>query len=273
MGKKKKNRIAPETMALPSGGVETHAHLDMERFSEDLAATLERARNCGVSHFGQVFLGPEQYHAGKALFDEHPDVFFMLGVHPHDAKTVSDDTLQAMKDIFRVEPRMKALGEIGLDFYYDKSPREEQCDAFRKQLALAKELELPVVIHSRDAFEETLDILEGMGFKGYPVLWHCFGEDVVAAQCILDNGWLLSIPGPITYKKNEIAQEAVVSIPLDRLVLETDCPYLAPEPWRGKRNEPAFLVFTAAKVAELKQVSPEDIWRASAKNALKFFRI
>ncbi|WP_126379210.1 TatD family hydrolase [Desulfovibrio ferrophilus] len=275
MGKKKnkKPRELPEALGLPTGGVETHAHLDMEPFAEDLDAVLDRAEACGVARIGQVFLGPEAYEKGRGLFESRPGVFFLLGVHPHDAKGWTDETLSAMRAAFASDSRLKAVGEAGLDYYYDYSPRDVQRRVFAAQLQLACEVDRPMVVHSRDALDETFEVLEAEGFKDRPLLWHCFGGDTAFARRVLDNGWMISIPGAVTWKKMDELREAVEMIPMDRLVLETDCPFLAPDPWRGKRNEPAFIGFTARAVAEAKGLPLEEIWRVTAENATRFFRL
>ncbi|CCO23302.1 TatD family hydrolase [Maridesulfovibrio hydrothermalis] len=271
--KKKKNRALPQTVGINISGVETHAHLDLEDFREDLPEVMARAKECGIGKIGNIFLGPKAYEANKGLFDDYPEVFFSLGIHPNNSDSCSDEDLEAMLRAFQSDKRLKAVGEIGLDFYWDRVPYDVQEDVFRKQLSLAQDLDLPVVIHSRDAHERTLEVLEDFGWSGRPLLWHCFGSDAETAQRILEHGWYISIPGPVTYKKNVEAQEAVKSIPVERLVLETDCPFLSPEPWRGKRNEPAFIVFTAAKVAELKGMDVNELWGRCAENAHKFFNL
>ncbi|WP_027721859.1 TatD family hydrolase [Maridesulfovibrio zosterae] len=270
---KKKNRALPQTVGITAPGVETHAHLDLDDFSEDLPEVMARAKECGVGRIGNVFLGPQAYEMNKALFDEYPEVFFLVGVHPNDADKFASTDIDAMRSAFQSDERLKALGEIGLDFYWDRVPGDVQESVFREQLELARELDLPVVIHSRDAHRRTLEILEDFGWSGRPLLWHCFGGDTETAQRIIEHGWYISVPGPITYKKNEIAQEAVKAIPVDRLVLESDCPFLTPEPWRGKRNEPAYVVFTAAKVAELKSMDVNELWSICAENAHRFFSL
>ncbi|MBU1002426.1 MAG: TatD family hydrolase [Proteobacteria bacterium] len=269
--KNKKPRELPEALGLPAGGVETHAHLDMEPFAEDLDAVLDRARACGVSRIGQVFLGPEAYEKGRGLFESRPGVFFLLGLHPHDAKDWTEAMLMAMRAAFALDPRLRAVGETGLDYYYDYSPRDVQRRVFAAHLELARELDLPVVVHSRDALDETFEVLEAEGFRNRPLLWHCFGGGPAFARRVLDNGWLISIPGAVTWKKSQELHEAVAMIPMDRLVLETDCPFLAPDPWRGKRNEPAYLGFTARAVAEIKGLPVEEVWRMAADNAVRFF--
>jgi TatD DNase family protein len=269
MGKKK--RPLPETLGLPSGGVETHAHLDMPPLRDDLDAVIERAARCGVSRIGQVFLGPQAYHAGHAAFAGHPGVFFLLGTHPHDAKDLTPDGLEATAAAFRADPRLRALGEIGLDYHYDLSPRETQRAAFADQLALARELDVPVVIHSREAWGDTMDILSDMGFHKRPLLWHCFTETVARMDEVVAHGWMLSLPGPVTYPKNEALREAAAAVPRDRLVLETDSPFLSPDPYRGKTNEPALLGFTALAVAALRGQEPAALWLEAAANAERFF--
>ncbi|MFW5735448.1 MAG: TatD family hydrolase [Oceanidesulfovibrio sp.] len=269
--KKKTPPPSPQSLGLPAGGVETHAHLDMEPLDADLDAVLERASAAGVSHVGQVFLGPDAYENGKGAFEGRDGVFFITGIHPHDAESVNGASLDALARAFRSDARIKALGEIGLDFYRDWSPFPAQHIAFREQLSLAREKDLPVVIHSRDAAEETLETLDDMGFSDRPVLWHCFGGGVDLANEIVSRGWLVSIPGTVTFPKNEAMRRAVAAMPLDALVLETDCPFLTPIPYRGKTNEPSYLAFTAAEVAHIRDIEPAVVWRAAARNAAGFF--
>lgn len=271
MGKKKKPRPTPESLGLPCVGVETHAHIDMEHFDEDREEVLARAKNAGVAQLGNVFLGPANYTANKGMFDAHPQVFFLLGVHPHDAAGCDADALAGMESAFKSDPRLKAFGEMGLDYYWDHSPRDVQRRVFREQLQLCKELDVPAVIHSRDADEDILRILHDAGFKDRPLLWHCFGRDKEFAKLVLANGWHISIPGTVSFKKSMDLKDSVTMIPMDRMVLETDCPYLTPEPYRGKRNEPAYLAFTAQAVATERAMDIVDVWTKCAENAQRFF--
>ncbi len=269
----KKNRPQPQDLHLPCIGVDTHAHLDLEALASDLETCLEGARKAGLAAIGNVFLGAAAYARNKALFTNTSRVFFILGNHPHDAASVDQEELSRIARALDIDPGIKALGEIGLDFYWDRSPRDRQREAFQAQLELARSKDIPVVIHSRDAEAETLRILLDMGFQDRPLLWHCFGEGPEAAARILGQGWILSIPGTVTYKKNHDLQAAVRTIPLERMVLETDCPFLAPEPYRGKRNEPAFTAFTAQAIAELRQEPVLRIWEETARTARGFFRL
>lgn len=271
MGHKKVARIDPLTQALPPGGVESHAHLDSTEYDQNREAILERAFRVGISAIGNIFLGTEEYESKKSLFASYPQVFYTLGIHPCDGLKCTPDCLEKIEEAFRGDNRLKAVGEIGLDFHWDDCPRELQLQAFSRQMELAKKLSRPVVIHCREAEKDCLTLLEAGGFSGYPLLWHCFGGDVSLAHRIISHGWHISIPGPVTYPANKNLREAVTKIPLGSLLLETDCPYLAPVPWRGTVNEPAYIVFTARAVAELRGMPPEELWQACGENARRFF--
>ncbi|MDE7372347.1 MAG: TatD family hydrolase [Desulfovibrio sp.] len=273
MGHKKPQRIDPLTVALPPGGVDSHAHLDGEEFDPDREAVLARAREAGVSGIGNVFLSPEAFADRRGLFADHPEVFFLLGIHPCDGEKCTPACLDSIAAAFAAEPRLRAVGEIGLDFHWDDCPRELQMAAFAAQLDMARALAKPVVLHCREAEAECLSILEARGFAGFPLLWHCFGGAPALARRILANGWHISVPGPVTYPANGALREAVAIIPEDRLLLETDAPYLSPVPWRGTRNEPAYTVFTARAVAAARGVAPEELWQACGRNARRFFGI
>lgn len=270
---RKKPRPLPRDLKLPPGGADSHVHLDMGSLAGSLDQVLARAGSCGISHLGHVFLGPDAYKKGKDLFKNHDQVFFILGVHPHEAKAFTPDAAGDIFSACKKDSGIKALGEIGLDFFYDYSPADLQEKAFRAQLEAAKQLDMPVVIHSRDAYRETVEILMDMGFRDGPVLWHCFGQGPDQAREITSFGWRLSVPGSVTYKKNHALREAVKIIDLNQLLLETDCPFLAPEPYRGKENEPALLGFTAMKIAEIKDMDPGGLWLKCGENCREFFNI
>ncbi|WP_428560780.1 MAG: TatD family hydrolase [Solidesulfovibrio sp. DCME] len=270
--KKSQPRPDPASLGLPPVGVESHAHLDMGEYdAETVDAVLDRALAAGVAAVGNVFLGPAAYVARREQFAGRPEVFFLLGVHPCDAATAGPGELAAMDAAFAADARLRAVGEIGLDYYWNPETAEKQKRLFREQLALARGLGLPAVIHSRAAEADTLAVLDDMGFRDRPLVWHCFGGDATLAGEILSRGWHLSLPGPVTYPKNVALAEAVASMDLSRVLLETDAPYLAPEPWRGKRNEPAFLAFTCLRVAALTGRDPADVWRLTGDNARRLF--
>jgi len=245
----------------------------MRDFSADLPATLEQAFACGVSHIGNVLLGIEEYYQGRERFAGYPQVFFILGIHPNESDQYGPDTIPHIRDLVRNDARVRAIGEIGLDFFRDACTPQTQEKAFRALLRLAREMERPVVIHSRDAAAATLAVLEEEQCKGYPLLWHCFDGDMALAEHILRQGWHLSIPGPVSYPANRALREAARNVPLERLLLETDAPYLAPLEWRGRRNEPAFTVFTAACIARERGMDTAELWASCGENARRFFSL
>ncbi len=258
---------------LPKIGIDTHAHLDLDNLLTDLSNVVIRAQKVGVEMIGNVFLGPEAYIKSHSLFYSYDQIFFILGIHPHEAKNATAESIEKMMQCFNNDSKIKALGEIGLDYYRNRSPRKDQLSIFKDQLKLARDRDLSVVIHSRAAEKETLKILLDMGFKDRPLLWHCFSKDYDFACELRQKGWLISIPGIVTYNKAELLQETVKQLSLKDFVLETDCPFLTPEPYRGIRNEPALTVFTAHKVAELLQEDVLRVWQHSSENARHFFKL
>ena len=273
MSKKEiKTRIAPTELGLPCTGADSHAHLDSEGLFDQLPAIMERAQAAGVAVIGQIFLSPAAYRSGRAAFAPYPHVYFVQGIHPCEAQMCTESVLAEMREAFQQDPRLRAVGEIGLDFYWEDCPHAIQEAAFRKQLALARELNLPVVIHSRDAAEDSLRILEAEGWSGRPVLWHCFSGDAVQhIERILAHGWFISVPGPVTYPANTALRDVLPLIPAERLLVETDCPYLSPVPWRGKPNEPALVAFTAVEVARARGEDPAELWTRCGQNTRRFF--
>jgi TatD DNase family protein len=259
--------------ALPRTGVDAHAHLDDKRFSGDLDQVVARASAAGVAQIIQVFLGPDAWEQGRERFTPYPDIYFTLGIHPNEADTYNAAAESGIRAAVKSDPRIRAVGEIGLDYYRDTCSRRVQKEVFTKQLRLARELDLPVVIHCRDAEEDALALLDAEGFAGYPLLWHCFGGDARAARRMLTEGRHISLPGPLTYPANTDLRAAVAEIPPDRLMTETDCPYLAPVPLRGRRNEPAWTAYVLAALAEAKDMPPADLWTVCGDNARRFFGI
>ena len=254
---------------------DSHCHLDADVYGGDDAvdAVIARARAAGVTRMITIGAGYDLPCAERAaaVAARHPDVWFTLGVHPHDAKRWGAEA-EALLRRHAADPKCVALGEMGLDFHYDLSPRDEQREAFRAQIRLAVALGKPIVIHDRDSDGETLRILDDEdAFSGARVLYHCFTGDRGAMAQIVARGGYVSIPGIVTFKNAEEMREVAATVPDDRLLVETDSPYLAPIPFRGKKNEPDKVVFVARKVAELRGVPEAGLARATSANTARFY--
>ena len=249
---------------------DTHAHLDLPEIEPDRDAVLARARTAGVELIINVGIGLENSRQALATARRYPGLRATIGVHPHGAATLKDGDLEALAPL-AADPLVVAVGEIGLDFYRRRSPEETQKLWFRKQLEWAGSLEKIVVIHTREATAATLQILQEARSQIPGGVMHCFGGSWQEAQSFLDLGFYLSFAGPVTYPKAQALREVARKMPLDRLLLETDCPYLPPQPWRGQRNEPAYVAATARQVAEARGLSPEELARATWENSLRAF--
>jgi TatD DNase family protein len=245
--------------------VDSHCHLDDHQFDADRAETIARARTAGVETMMAIGTGegPPDLEVAIRLADQHEFIYATVGVHPHDAAKAGDETFARMESLLR-HPKVRAVGEIGLDYHYDFSPRPVQREVFTRQLVLASHTRLPVVIHTREAWEDTLSILRAAAPRAG--IMHCFTGDAAQARQALDLGFHLAFGGVITFPKAEAVREAARIAPADRLLLETDCPYLAPVPMRGKRNEPAFVVETARRLADARSVSIEQIAAQTTEN-------
>ncbi len=252
--------------------VDSHAHLDMDEFREDLDQVLKRAEEAGVSLICTVGTGNGDWARTLEIAHLRPWLYAILGVHPHNAKEIDDDTYGELKRFCRDE-KVRALGEIGLDFFRNLSPPETQVERFREQIALARELGLPIVVHDRDAHEETLEVLKSERAWECGGIVHCFSGDEKMARACIDMGFFISIPGTITFKNAGALCEIVRRLPLESLLIETDAPFLAPVPFRGKRNEPSYVKLTAKKVAEVRKISFEKVAEATRQNALRAFGI
>ncbi len=250
---------------------DSHAHLDHKKFDVDRDRLIESLPKHDVDYVCNVGADIESSRASVALADKYDHVYAIIGIHPHTADTMTPEVLEELKELAK-HPKVVAIGEIGLDYYYDNSPRDIQMMAFRMQIQLAKQLDLPIVIHSRDATKDTFDTLKELA-TDYPVLMHCYSDSVEVAREYLKLGFHISLAGPVTFKNARVPIEVAEEVPLDRLLIETDCPYLTPEPHRGKRNEPMFVKHTAKKIAEIKGVTLEEVAAATKENAMKFFRI
>ncbi|HEY3066313.1 MAG TPA: TatD family hydrolase [Methylomirabilota bacterium] len=249
---------------------DTHAHLHFPDFAGDLDAVLARARAAGVTRMITVGTNVETSRAAIALAAREPDVWATVGIHPHDAAAVDSAVLADLEALAQA-PRVVAVGEIGLDFFRNLSPPDAQERALRSQLALARRLRKPALIHCRDAHAPALAILAEERVGDVGGIMHCFsGDTEIAARC-LDLGLLISLAGPVTYPNARALPDVARFVPADRLVVETDCPYLPPQAHRGKRNEPAYLAITAARVAELRGETVESLAPRLTENARRVF--
>ncbi len=253
--------------------VDTHAHLHFPEFAGDLDAVLGRAREAGVRAMVTVGTDRETNPAVVALAEREPDVWATVGIHPHDAGEATDADFNAMERLARASARVVAIGETGLDFFRDLSPRDAQERVFRRQIALARTLGRPLVVHCREAHAETLRILGEERAAEIGGVMHCFSGDVQIARRCLDLGLLISLAGPVTYKNARALPEVARFVPEDRLVVETDCPYLPPHPHRGQRNEPAWVAITAAHVARLRGADPAALGEALTRNAARLYHL
>ncbi|MCL1834766.1 MAG: TatD family hydrolase [Oscillospiraceae bacterium] len=247
---------------------DTHAHYDDKRFDGDRDEVLGAMESAGVSLIVNAGSSMESSAAGLALADRFPFVYATVGVHPHDSKEMDDGSVDVLQELLR-HPKAVAVGEIGLDYHYDFSPRDVQMTRFREQLELARFAGMPVVIHEREALRDTLDTIRE--FRDLSGVLHCFSGSWETARIILDMGWYLSFTGVITFKNARKALDVVAKVPADRIMIETDCPYLSPEPVRGRRNSSLFLAHIAQKVAEVRGITVEDAAALTMENGKRFF--
>ena len=257
--------------------VDSHAHIDGPEFDADREQVIQRARDAGVSVI--LNIGTGDPHSGALeraveLAEAHADIYTAIGIHPHDARLFDDAAEQLIIKLKTQSSRVIAWGEIGLDFHYDNSPREVQMKVFQRQLQLAGEANLPVIIHTREAEPETVDILKSQVAGGNPPgIMHCFSGSSWLAQQAIDLGFYISFSGIVTFKKAEELRTIAKQVPLDRLLIETDCPFLAPVPYRGKRNEPAYVVEVARCQAELHGKTVEEMGQITSQNFARFFNL
>ncbi len=250
--------------------IDSHAHLEMKEFDDDRQDVIERARLAGVDCIVTVGTNPGLSRKALSIARQYENIYATVGIHPHDVAKANDQSFDELKALAK-DPKVVAYGEIGLDFFRNISPREKQIEMFARQLELADELHLPVIIHDRDAHEETLRMVKASRIRRG--VFHCFSGDWAMARQCIDLGFYISVPGVVTFDKSKVLQDVVRQAPLDSILLETDCPYLTPVPHRGKRNEPSFIIHTAKKVAEIKGMTWEDVAQAAAMNTKKLFRI
>ncbi|MBS4198002.1 TatD family hydrolase [Lederbergia citri] len=251
---------------------DTHVHLNDDQYAEDMDEVIARAKNAGVEYMVVVGFDRKTIEKALEIISEHDLIYASVGWHPVDAIDMTEDDLQWLEEV-AAHPKVVALGEMGLDYHWDKSPKEIQKEVFRKQIRLAKRINMPIIIHNRDATQDIIQILREEHAEEVGGIMHCFsGSAEVAKQC-LDLNFYISLGGPVTFKNAKKPKEVAIQVPLDRLLIETDCPYLAPHPYRGKRNEPSYVRLVAEQIADLKGISLEEVAQITTANAKKVFGI
>ncbi len=254
--------------------IDSHCHLDDRQFGPDREAVIRRALEAGVELMLAIGSGdgPPDLEAALRLAEAWPEIYATVGVHPHDAAKAAAETWPRLAELL-AHPKVLAVGEIGLDYHYDFSPRDQQREVFIRQLGLAREAARPVIIHTREAWPDTVAILgEHWSPAGLPGIMHCFSGGPEETEQVLEMGFFVSFAGVVTFPKAVRVQEAARRVPQDRLLVETDAPYLAPQPYRGRRNEPAYVIATARRLAELRSEPFEQLARATTANFRRLFR-
>ncbi len=251
---------------------DSHAHYDDPKFDADRNSVIERAREAGVSYILNASSNMSSAVETVSIAQEFDFIYAAVGIHPHNVHEINENILNAIQD-FASHNKVVAIGEIGLDYYYDTSPRDLQKYWFARQLSLAGELGLPVIIHDREAHEDTMDIIKSENSKETGGVFHCYSGSVEMARDVLDNNFYISIGGAVTFKNARKAIEVVNYVPMDRLLIETDCPYMTPEPYRGKRNDSGYVGLVAQKIADIKGLTYEQVAYATTENAKRLFNI
>lgn len=251
--------------------IDSHAHLDMEDFDADRDLVIKRALQGGVARMVTIGIDLASSIKSIEIAEQHPFIYATVGYHPHNAGEAASKELEKLKALAS-NPKVVAWGEIGLDFFRRHSSPDKQVEVFERQLDIASELDLPTIIHDREAHEDLLRILKKRK-RRYRGVIHCFSGDYPFAMALIEMGFYISFPGTVTYKNALDTQRTASQIPLERLLVETDCPYLAPVPFRGKRNEPLYVKFTAEKIARLRRMGLEEFSEATSTNAMRLFNL
>ncbi|ABC77143.1 TatD family hydrolase [Syntrophus aciditrophicus] len=251
--------------------IDSHAHLELPEFDSDRDEVIARAKEAGVDAIVTIGIDLDDCLKAVEIADRYDMVYAAVGIHPHEVKVIDRQTYDRMRDL-AARPKVVAYGEIGLDFFRNLSPRDVQIRRFGEQLELAQDLNLPVIIHDREAHRETLEILSSWKGQRRGII-HCFSGDYAMARKCLDLGFYISIPGTVTFTKADTLRDVVRRVPAESLLVETDAPFLTPEPHRGKRNESAYVKYTAMRVAELKEMKFEELAEITSRNASEIFSI
>lgn len=251
---------------------DSHTHLNAAQFDEDRHEVIERARAAGVSRMLNIGFNRETIPTSLQLAEQYEFIYSSVGWHPVDAEEMAPSDLQWIEELC-AHPKVVAIGEIGLDYYWDTSSKEVQHTVFREQIRLARKVGLPIIIHNRDAHEDVVRILQEEHAEQIGGVMHCFSGDWEMAKQCLDMNFYISFGGPITFKNAKLPKEVLANVPLERLLLETDAPYLTPHPYRGKRNESSYVTYIAAAAAEIKQLELEELAEITMENTCKLFNI
>ncbi len=252
--------------------IDSHAHLDDRRFDRDRDMIIRKLQDNGIELAINIGADLKTSIASVSLAEKYKNIYAVVGIHPHSAKEMDDSTIEILRS-FASREKVVAIGEIGLDFYRDLSPRDVQRKSFRDQLKLAKEVNLPVVIHSRDADQEVFDTLKQAQDGNLRGVLHCYSGSVELAMEFIKLGFYISLAGPVTFNNARVPKEVAKAVPLDKLLIETDSPYLTPEPYRGKRNEPIFTKYVAGTIADLRGISYQELAKATNRNTKELFGI
>ena len=252
--------------------IDSHAHLDDERFDRDRDMLIKSLKDNGIDLVINIGADVVSSIKSVSLSEKYDNIYAAVGVHPHSAKDMDESTIDVLKSLTN-RKKVVAIGEIGLDYYYDNSPRDIQRKRFIEQIQLAKDVNLPVIIHSREAAQETFDILQKAQDGSLEGVLHCYSGSVEMALEYIKLGFYISIAGPVSFKNAKIPKEVAKKIPIDRLLIETDSPYLTPEPYRGKRNEPTYVRYVAGTIAELRGISFEELASKTSQNTRKLFKL
>ncbi|WP_054707480.1 TatD family hydrolase [Bacillus sp. JCM 19041] len=251
---------------------DTHVHLNAEQFENDVEETITRAREAGVKEMIVIGFDEKTITRAIELAESDKDLYAAVGWHPVDAIDMTDNHLKWIEEL-AAHPKVVALGEMGLDYHWDKSPKDVQKEVFRKQIALAKKVKLPIIIHNREADQDVVDLLEQEGAIEVGGVMHCFGGSVEIADRCIEMNFHIGLGGPVTFKNAKRPKQVAKHVPIERLLIETDAPFLAPDPYRGKRNEPAYVKRIAEDIAELREISYQELCEKTRDNAKKLFQI
>ncbi|RCW63063.1 TatD family hydrolase [Saliterribacillus persicus] len=251
---------------------DTHVHLNVSHFKDDQQEVMKRAEEAGVKYMVVVGFDHETIPKAIKLAEDNENIYAAVGWHPVDAVDFMNKELQWLEELAE-HPKVVALGEMGLDYHWDKSPKDIQKDVFKQQIQLAKKVKLPIIIHNREATEDIIEVLEQENAAEVGGIMHCYNDSVEYVDACLAMNFYISLGGPVTFKNATLPKEVAKYVPLDRLLIETDCPFLAPHPYRGKRNEPAYVSLVAEKIAELRELDVKKVEEETTKNACRFFGI